>query len=212
MNHPYTPSANSLLSIPLLRGRAVEAIPSKTEPAEIARLTRLLAAGDETAFGEFHKSYFVRLYQFLLVVTRGQEQQTDDALQETMLRVVRYARPFESEEAFWSWLKVLARSAARDAGRKQQRYTKVLESFALRLRLNRAELGRHEDALLGALEESLSELPELDRKLIEDRYVAGNTIKELSNIAGVTQRSMESRLFRLRQGLHQRLLSKLQSK
>jgi DNA-directed RNA polymerase specialized sigma24 family protein len=113
---PISP-ANSLLS---LNGTLTAAQASTSDHSTgVVSLTLRLAGGDEEAFREFHTLYFDRLYQFLLVVTRGQEHEAQEALQETMLRVARYARGFETEEAFWSWLKVVARSAARDAGRKQ---------------------------------------------------------------------------------------------
>ena len=212
MNPSLAPTANPLLSLRLIGSKAVEGSRQNIEPGEILRLTRLLAAGDENAYSEFHGRYFLRLYQFLLVVARGQEQQARDALQETMLRVVRYARPFESEEVFWSWLKVLARSAARDAGRKQQRYSRLLQSFALGLPFSAVEpSNREEDLLMAALDESLAELSQKDRDLIQGKYVTGNTIKELSRDAGVTEKSIESRLHRLRRDLHERILRKLRS-
>ena len=43
--------------------------------AGVAELTRRLAGHDEEAFREFHARYFDRLYQFLLVVARGQEHE-----------------------------------------------------------------------------------------------------------------------------------------
>ena len=212
MNPPLAPTANPLLSLPLIGAKAVEGSSQQTEPTDVLRLTRLLAAGDEEAYREFHQRYFLRLYQFLLVVAHGQEQPARDALQETLLRVVRYARPFESEEVFWSWLKLLARSAARDAGRKQQRYSRLLERFALGLRFHTAESSNCEaDVLTAALEESLAELPQKDRDLIRAKYMAGSTIKELSREAGVTDKSIESRLHRLRRDLQERILRKLRS-
>src|SRR5712672_86920 len=117
------PNLNPLLALRLTGTRTVG------NPATIAALTRSLAAGEEAAFREFHALYFDRLYQFLLVIARGQEHEAQEALQQTLLRVLRYVRVFESEEIFWSWLKVLARSAARDAGRKQQRYAMLLQQF-----------------------------------------------------------------------------------
>src|SRR5439155_22845714 len=87
----------------------------------ILGLTRGLAAGDEEAFRKFHAGYFDRLLRYLFVITKGDQEAAREALQETMTRVVRYARPFDSEEVFWSWLTVLARSAVVDAGRKRQR-------------------------------------------------------------------------------------------
>src|SRR5438105_1625371 len=110
-----TPTANPSLSFPLNPGKAVEKSTRDTlVSSQVAQLTQRLAAGEEAAFGEFHAQYFDPLYRFLLAVTRGSEHEAREALQETMLRVIRYARAFQSEDAFWSWLKVLARSAARD--------------------------------------------------------------------------------------------------
>jgi RNA polymerase sigma-70 factor (ECF subfamily) len=171
-----------------------------------------LAAGEEAAFGEFHERYFDRLYQFLLVVACGNEQEAQEALQQTLLRVLRYARVFQSEEAFWDWLKVLARSAARDAGRKQQRYLALLKNFSLRWQSHHSQVVADEDDVMRtALEESLNELNRNDRQLIEDKYVLGSTVKELSAAAGATEKSVESRLVRLRRELRQRVLKKLNS-
>jgi len=188
----------------------VQGISSEATPDRVARLTRGLAAGDEAAFREFHTLYFDRLYQFLLVVARGQEDQAQEALQQTLLRVARYARVFDSEEVFWSWLKVLARSAARDAGRKQQRYSALLQDFALRWRQqSEPPPSDNSDRLHAALEESLDELEPSSRALLEAKYLDGSTVKELSCQAGLSEKAVESRLLRLRRDLRQRVLNKL---
>ena len=149
--------ANPTLTFPLTSGKAVDATkPSDQAASQTWLLTHQLAAGDEAAFREFHKQYFDRLYHFLLVVSHGQEQEAQDALQQTLLRVVRYIRPFDSEDIFWCWLKTVARSAARDANRKQRRYAAVLETFALRFLPTPSGNGIGEaDLLTVALEESL---------------------------------------------------------
>jgi RNA polymerase sigma-70 factor, ECF subfamily len=176
----------------------------------VAHLTRRLAAGDDEAFREFHARYFDRLYQFLLLVARGQEHEAQEALQETLLRVAKYAREFQTEEAFWCWLRVVARSAARDAGRKRRRYLVVLERFAFFWRNGEGDPGLHEENRLQAmLAESLAELPPDDRRLIEGKYLEGAAVKELSAATGLTDRAVESRLLRLRRQLREMLLKKL---
>ena len=179
-------------------------------PCRVALVTRGLAAGDEEAFREFHTQYFDRLYQFLLVVARGQEHEAKEALQQTLLRVVRYARVFESEDAFWGWLKIVARSVARDAGRKQQRYWALLESFALRRRLEADDRTPAEaDRLRSVLEETLDELDPQDRRLIAGKYLEGASVKELAVASELTEKAVESRLLRLRRRLRERLVRKL---
>ena len=178
----------------------------------IVLLTRGLAAGDEAAFREFHANYFDRLYRFLLVVARGNEDEAQEALQQTLLRVARYARVFQSEDAFWCWLKVVARSAARDAGRKQQRYAGLLQRFALLWRTTIAESVPNEaNQLRDCLQQSLEELAAEDRRLIEAKYLHSETTKELACNASSSEKALESRLLRLRRQLRQSILEKLNS-
>ncbi len=177
--------------------------------AGIARLTAGLAASSEEAFREFHALYFERLYHFLLVVCRGSDDQAQEALQVALLRVVRHARIFRSEETFWCWLKALARSAAVDAGRKQRRYAALLERFACRLRLRPGCGVAEPDPLTGQIEALLADLDAFERRLIEGKYLAGESVKELAVQTGLTEKAVEARLTRLRQRLRERFLNHL---
>lgn len=199
-------------AIPALPLTGLEAVPPKdiTDATGIAELTHRLTAGDEAAFREFHARYFDRTYRFLLVVTRGEEHAAQDALQETMLRVVRYAREFDNEEIFWGWLKAVARNAARDGGRKRRRYLAVLEKFAFLRRESSPRIGtREEDTVWLLLSEGLANLAPMDRQLIEGKYLRGNTVVELATDTGLTQKAVESRLGRIRRHLAETVLKAL---
>jgi RNA polymerase sigma-70 factor (ECF subfamily) len=173
-------------------------------------LTRRLAAGDEAAFRELHAQYFDRLYHFLLVVTHGNQQEAQDALQQTFVRVIRYIRVFESEDVLWGWLKAIARSAAQDGYRKQQRYSALLRRFAFGLQPARLEPNCDEENRLTALlDESLAQLPVEERRLLEAKYIDGFTVKELCTQTGLTEKTIESRLSRLRHALRDRVFRKL---
>jgi len=181
-----------------------------TASAGVAELTCRLAAHDEEAFREFHARYFDRLYQFLLVVARGQEDEAREALQETLLRVTRHARVFDDEDAFWCWLKTVARNAARDGGRKQRRYFMLLGRISLRWNTVEQETNDGvESRLQSLLTESLNELSPDERSLVESKYLDGVATKELSSSTGLTEKAVESRLLRLRRQLRERLLKKL---
>jgi RNA polymerase sigma factor (sigma-70 family) len=209
MNPALTTLANPLLSFPLTGGRAVEkSVDSSSDSSHIAQLTRRLAVGDEAALREFHEQYFDRLYRFLLVASHGQEQESQEALQHTLLRLVRYVRVFESEEVFWDWLKAVARSAARDGNRKQKRYSALLQRFAFQL--IKPERDRDEESRFAALlEESLAELTPEDRRLLEAKYIEGFTVKELCAQNGMTEKGIESRLDRLRRAVRGRIMKRL---
>ena len=213
MNPAFAQSTNALLSIGLIGAKVVERASTRDlAPGDIESLTSRLAAGEETAYSEFHTRYFDRLYQFLLVVSRGREDEAQEALQQTFLRVVRYACVFHSEESFWCWLKTIARSVARDAGRKQQRYWGLLKKFALWAGPGAPNsLVDPDNRLRAELDESLSELAPEDRRLLESKYIDGASVKELSSQTGLTEKAIDSRLVRLRRRLREELLKKLNS-
>jgi RNA polymerase sigma-70 factor (ECF subfamily) len=209
----FTSVANPLLASSLTGSKSVEKRPAREAAEEdVALLTTRLAAGDEAAFRQFHERYFDRLYHFLLVVARGQEHEAREALQQTILRVARHARSFESEQAFWSWLQAIARNVARDAGRKQRRYLALLQRFSFRARnFTETQISREEEQMRGVLADCLEELNPVDRELIESKYVEGLTVRELAERAGESEKAVESRLLRLRRGLRQRVLEKLRA-
>jgi len=194
------PAINSLLALRLSKL-------TPAAPSAVALLTWRLSKGEEEAFREFHALYFVRLHRFLLVVARGDEAQAQEALQETFLRVARQARVFHSEEVFWSWLRAVARNAACDGGRKHRRYLSLLERFT---RETEKEAG-NEIALMELLEETVAELEPDERRLIEGKYWEGESVRQLSEQEGLTEKAVESRLLRLRRQLRERILQKLKT-
>ncbi len=187
-----------------------EGDPTPLAADDTLRLTRQLAAGDETAFREFHDRYFDQLYHWLLVISRGQVAEAQEALQESLLRVARYARPFADEEAFWCWLKVVARSAARDAGRKQRRYLNLLRNYALHwASVERARDSTADGELSDRLEEVLLGLDPQGRSLVEGKYLQGWSVQELAAQRGLSEKAVESRLLRARRQLRDGLLQLL---
>jgi RNA polymerase sigma-70 factor (ECF subfamily) len=184
-----------------------------SQGTDISRLTTALAVGDEEAFREFHGAYFDRLLRYLIVVTRGDEEAARDALQETFTRIVRHARRFDSEETFWSWLTVLARSAATDGGRKRRSYWRLLTSYAFSW-MNSSAATESVDAderLHFLLVEGLGELRTEDRALIEGKYLRGASVRELAAETNLTEKAVESRLSRLRRQLREHLLERLKN-
>jgi RNA polymerase sigma-70 factor (ECF subfamily) len=126
-----------------------------------------------------------------------------------LLRVLRHTRPFDTEDAFWNWLKVVARNAARDGGRKRNRYLSFLKIFAQRNDYQPPPNLDEENLWQAVLAESLGKLDAEDRCLIEGKYLHDFTVKELSQQTGLTEKAVESRLLRLRRALRQQMLTKL---
>jgi len=184
---------------------------AREEVSAIAALTAQMAACDEDAFRQFHAQYFHRLLRYHLMLARGDAHAAHEALQETLLRVVRHARRFESEEVFWSWLTVLARSAAADGGRKRNRYWQLLAGYTRAL-IHRDELPQASDddePLPELLNQSMTELEPEARALVEGKYLRRASVRELALERGLTEKAVESRLLRARRELRGMILKKL---
>ena len=177
---------------------------------DLAALTARLVQGDEAAYRRFYELYFDRLFRYLLVLTRGNEDAAKEALQLTLMRVVRHIRSFDSEAVFWSWLAVLARSSLVDEARKRQRYLRFLDRFFLWTQPAAAAEDHEADArLAAALEVHLGALPVVDRALIERKYFDGQSVREIAEATDATEKSVESRLGRIRRKLKDLVLAHL---
>jgi RNA polymerase sigma-70 factor (ECF subfamily) len=177
----------------------------------ISALTLAMARGDEDAFREFHACYFDRLLRYLFVVTRGDEETARDALQETFARVARHVRVFDSEEKFWSWLTVLARSAAMDAGRKHMRYWQLLARYALFWKTVEEQPVTdtfHLDEMLSAAMDALNVV---DRALVDGKYFRGLDVRALAHEFALTEKAVESRLTRARRELREEITKRLRN-
>ena len=161
----------------------------------------------------FYDVYFDRLLRYLLVVTGGNEEAAREALQLALVRVVRHVKPFESEETFWSWLTVLARSALADESRKRRRYFAFLEKFTRHQETGRTAVdnGEADEQLRALLESKLTALPEDERQLVEQKYILRQSVREIADGQRTTEKAMESRLSRVRRKLKDAVLAELKN-
>jgi RNA polymerase sigma factor (sigma-70 family) len=184
--------------------------PINSADAQALSLTAAMARGDEEAFRAFHDAYFNRLLRYLFVVTRGDDEAARDALQETFVRVARHVRAFNSADAFWSWLTVLARSAARDGSRKRGRYGRLIARFTVLWQRDPDEINPPEECDLEAmLADALAVLDHTDRAIVEGKYLRGASVRMLADEIQLTEKAIESRLSRARKQLREELQKRL---
>jgi len=193
---------------PVAAPRAEE---SPAAPLDIAALTRRMAMGDESAYRTFYDAYFHRLSRYLLVVTTGDEDAAREAMQATLVRVVRHIKPFPNEAVFWSWLTVLARSALSDQARKRRRYLAFLDRFAQHAGAQQSdsENGEADAQLLAFLERGLEDLPGEERDLVERKYFTRQSVREIAGELRTSEKAIESRLVRIRRKLKEAVLHEL---
>ncbi len=183
----------------------------RAQALEVAELTRRMRAGEEDAYREFYNAYYSRLLRYLFVVAAGDEEAAAEALEATLVRVVRHIKVFPNEEVFWSWLTVLARSAFSDHSRKRRRYLAFLDRFTRHANVEKEnpDTSDTDNRLLAALEGSLAALPAEERQLVEWKYFAHRSVRDIAAELGTSEKAIESRLVRIRRKLKLELITEL---
>jgi RNA polymerase sigma-70 factor (ECF subfamily) len=176
-----------------------------------------LAAGHDAALNDLMERHATPVFHFLCRMV-GNEDDANDLAQETFVRVFRARASFRTSEKFSAWLFTIAANLARNHFRWRSRHPNVsLEAETgdseqtLGSTLPANDPAPNEQALTveraKALRTAVNKLPEDLREAIvlcewEERSVA-----EAAAILEATPKAVESRLYRARQILRERLKS-----
>ena len=159
----------------------------------------------------FYNAYFDRLWCYLLVVAAGNEDAAREALQAALVRVMRHIKVFHDESTFWSWLTVLARSAFSDETKKRRRYFSFLNRFTRHAEVERdgANGNQADERLQLLLERQVASLPPDEQRLVERKYSARRSVREIADEWQTTEKAVESKLSRIRRKLKDAVLAEL---
>jgi len=192
-------------SIPLRLVTGEEA--SKQSACSLSDLTGRMREGNDEAWHEFHRRYYVALLRY----AASRAACPDDApeiVQQAYLRIARHIKPFADEEDFCYWLMCVVRCVALDHQRGVVRRAGLLEKFALWRELRQNSMaglpGAHDENSLA--QDALMKLPAEDAQLLRLKYYEGWSVNQIATDASTTPKAIENRLARLRQRLREIIL------
>ena len=193
-----------------------EASARQADVRDCADMERL-ATGDDAALNDLMERHATPVFHFLCRML-GNEDDANDLAQETFVRVFRACTSFRTHEKFSTWLYTIAANLARNHFRWRSRHPNIsLEAEAgeseqsLGSTIPAGDPAPNEQALAAeraaAVRAAVGRLPEDLREAIilcewEERSVA-----EAAVILETTPKAVESRLYRARQILRERLKS-----
>jgi RNA polymerase sigma factor (sigma-70 family) len=169
-------------------------------------VTAGMADGNEFAYRRFYNACFDKLYRYLLLRTRGDEDLARELAQLVLLRVVRYIQPFTGERVFWAWLYQLCRSAQVDWLRRNGKT--VPEEF---VELWQEQTGAQDtdEELFEQMEISMETLEPAERDLLRLAYFEGLPQQAIADQLQSTPKAIESKLARIRKKLRRIILERL---
>src|SRR5215211_3528830 len=164
------------------------------------RLTQRDVGGDERAFAAIFRRYHQSLYRFCLAIV-GNPEDAQDALQNTMMKVLRALPGEERKIDLKPWLYRIAHNESIDLLRRRR------ETRQLDVEQVAPGYGLAEDAAtrerLRRLIVDLKELPERQREVLVMRELAGLEFEEIGGALGTSGAVARQTLYEARQSLRQ---------
>ncbi len=204
------------MSIPTDAQPSPEASAQQTDARDRADMERL-AAGHDAALNDLMERHATPVFHFLCRMV-GNEDDASDLAQETFVRVFRARASFRTNEKFSTWLFTISANLARNHFRWRSRHPDI----SLEIETGEAEqtLGStlpannpapNEQALTTERAEvvraAVGKLPEDLREAIVLCEWEELRVAEAAEILETTPKAVESRLYRARQILRERLRS-----
>jgi len=164
------------------------------------RLTKRAVGGDERAFATIFRRYHQSLYRFCLTIV-GNPHDAQEALQNTMIKVLRALPGEERQIELKPWLYRIAHNESIDLLRRRR------ESSQLDVEQIAPGYGLAEDAAtrerLRRLLADMRELPERQREVLVMREMAGLDFEEIGSALDTSGAVARQTLYEARQSLRQ---------
>jgi RNA polymerase sigma factor (sigma-70 family) len=158
--------------------------------------------GDLDKMSLLYERYKRPLYGFFYGLTKGQEL-SEDLVQNTFLRILKYRHLFRGEGDFRAWMFHIARNVNNDHHRKNRiKATEELENWQERIghQENRAtEIVQFEEHQL--LSMAMERLPEEKREVLLLSKFQEKKYSEIGEVLGCTEGAVKVKVFRALQEL-----------
>ena len=168
-----------------------------TELALVEQLRR----GDENAFDSVYDAYNLRLFTFLLRLTR-RHHTAEDLLEETWLRLVKHARRLRPDTRLGPWLFTVARnlhvSYVRSRMIEDSTAAGLMTLWPVSVERSSPFEATAANELERRIERALASLPPASREVLLLVGVAGLDHSDVADVCGITPEALRQRLHRAR--------------
>jgi RNA polymerase sigma-70 factor (ECF subfamily) len=163
-------------------------------------------AGNDAGFEELMRRYKKPVLNFVYRLL-GNASEADDVAQETFVRAYQHLASYRPKEKLSTWLFAIARNAAIDRLRYRQRHPTESLSGIVAASPARGPAAEAANRELGAqIAAAVEALPEDQRTAIVLAEYNGLSQTEIAAIMDCSAKSVESRLYRAKATLRERLM------
>lgn len=169
-------------------------------------------AGDYAALEALLREHQAALYR-LAVSMLDDPTEADEALQDAFVAAVRRLDTYRGESSFGTWLYAITLNVCRSRLRKHRARERLLQAVQTFLHMNGQPEPHPEDAVIqheadAALWQAIQKLDDRHREVVILRYYHELRLKDIAQIAGVSERAVRDRLH----AAHERMRTQLKGK
>jgi RNA polymerase sigma-70 factor (ECF subfamily) len=162
-----------------------------------ARIVKRMAGGDSSALGDFYDRWSDAVYAAAFAIVRVAED-AEEVVEDTFWQAWKQASRFETSRGqVRAWLLTIARSRAMDKRKSvSRRREEELESAPAELLVNDA---RTDDRVVEVerttmVADALSDLPQVQREVLEMAYFGGLSQSEIADCTGLAIGTIKTRI------------------
>jgi RNA polymerase sigma-70 factor (ECF subfamily) len=180
---------------------AASCVMSPMDPETELALVERLRRGDEGAFDTVYDALNLRLYTFLLRLSRRHEV-AEDLLEETWLRLVKHAHRLQPDTRLGAWLFTVARnlhvSYVRSRLIEDTTTAGLMTLWPVSIDQSSPFETTAANELERRIERALASLPSASREVLLLVGVAGLDHSDAADVCGITPAALRQRLHRAR--------------
>jgi RNA polymerase sigma-70 factor (ECF subfamily) len=179
----------------VLRGIASQPVSAPVRETTDEALVALIADGDKRAMQVLYARHNVRVFRFIVRLTRNQSL-AEDLVSEVFLDVWRQAEAFEAKSQVSTWLLAIARYKALSAMRRR-----TDEHLDDAMAVTIEDTAEGPEAQLGTkdrnavVQKCLTQLSPAHREVIDLVYYHEKSVDEVARIVGVPAATVKTRMF-----------------
>ena len=170
-------------------------------PTDIELIHEVSHDSNARAFETLMKRYSSQVYGAALRLVKDDE----NAQEVTQMAFIQAYRRLDSwrGENFGAWVSIIANHIALRMLEKEKR--RQMEPLDENTDPPNEEYDEQRELQLQSLEKAITQLPEIDRQIIQWHYYEGVTLQTIAQRLGQTENNIKVRIFRIRERLKRRI-------
>lgn len=172
-----------------------------------SKLVREVLSGNTSAFAELMSLYKKRIEALGMSFFKNPAD-TEDFAQDVFLKAYTKLDSFRGESLFSTWLTRMAYNTAINAVNRRAEYVSIADESLLQDNGLTPEEKELRNLTMEAVRESLKELPDKYKIVLDLYFFYDNSYSEISEITSLAENTVKSHIFRAKKLLREKILAK----